>query len=167
MTGGLLISTGAIATSFTTSVNQIYVTYGLVAGIGLLSFFEPHYSLVALRLQKSLKLHLLHSAGFGYCLTFLPTVTILSQYFTRRRALVTAVASTGESLFMSALAPGACAPTASMFLKGLCKKHTFFWKAFRLSKQDDYQSNLWEILLLSAVMLVRSFSPEALWLVIC
>lgn len=44
----------------------------------------------------------------GYCLTFLPTVTILSQYFTRRRALVTAVASTGESLFMSALAPGEC-----------------------------------------------------------
>lgn len=46
--------------------------------------------------------------GMGYCLTFLPTVTILSQYFTRRRALVTAVASTGESLFMSALAPGEC-----------------------------------------------------------
>uniref|UniRef100_H3D5Q1 Monocarboxylate transporter 7 n=1 Tax=Tetraodon nigroviridis TaxID=99883 RepID=H3D5Q1_TETNG len=74
MTGGLLIFSGVFATSFTTSVNQIYLTYGLLAGM-------------------------------GYCLTFLPTVTILSQYFTRRRALVTAVASTGESLFMSALAP--------------------------------------------------------------
>ena len=42
----------------------------------------------------------------GYCLTFLPTVTILSQYFNHRRALVTAVASTGESLSMFALAPG-------------------------------------------------------------
>lgn len=74
MTGGLLISTGTIVTSFTTSVNQMYFTYGLVAGL-------------------------------GYCLTFLPTVTILSQYFNRRRSLVTAVASTGESLAMFALAP--------------------------------------------------------------
>ncbi|XP_018520674.1 monocarboxylate transporter 7 [Lates calcarifer] len=74
MVGGLLISSGTIATSFTSSINQMYITYGLVAGL-------------------------------GYCLTFLPTVTILSQYFTRRRSLVTAVASTGESLSMFALAP--------------------------------------------------------------
>lgn len=74
MLGGLLISAGTIATSFTTSVNQMYFTYGLVA-------------------------------GFGYCLTFLPTVTILSQYFNARRSLVTALASTGESLSMFALAP--------------------------------------------------------------
>ncbi|XP_040032663.2 monocarboxylate transporter 7 [Gasterosteus aculeatus] len=74
MTGGLLIATGTIATSFTSSINQMYITYGVIA-------------------------------GFGYCLTFLPTVTILSQYFTRRRSLVIAVASTGESLSMCALAP--------------------------------------------------------------
>ncbi|XP_034425693.1 monocarboxylate transporter 7-like [Hippoglossus hippoglossus] len=74
MIGGLLISVGTIATSFTSSINQMYLTYGLVAGL-------------------------------GYCLTFLPTVTILSQYFSRRRSLVTAVASTGESLSMFALAP--------------------------------------------------------------
>ncbi|XP_030610600.1 monocarboxylate transporter 7 isoform X2 [Archocentrus centrarchus] len=75
MTGGLLITSGTIATIFTSSVNQMYITYGLVAGV-------------------------------GYCLTFLPTVTILSQYFNHRRSLVTAVASTGESLSMFALAPG-------------------------------------------------------------
>ncbi|KAM8836843.1 monocarboxylate transporter 7-like isoform 2-T7 [Spinachia spinachia] len=74
MTGGLLIATGNIATSFTSSINQMYITYGVIAGL-------------------------------GYCLTFLPTVTILSQYFTRRRSLVIAVASTGESLSMFALAP--------------------------------------------------------------
>lgn len=74
MVGGFLISSGTIATSFTSSVNQMYITYGLVAGL-------------------------------GYCLTFLPTVTILSHYFNRRRSLVTAVASTGESLSMFALAP--------------------------------------------------------------
>ncbi|XP_027883610.1 monocarboxylate transporter 7-like isoform X1 [Xiphophorus couchianus] len=75
MIGGLLISTGTIATSFTSSLNQIYITYGVVTGL-------------------------------GYSLTFLPTVTILSKYFSRRRSLVTALASTGESLAMSALAPG-------------------------------------------------------------
>lgn len=53
-------------------------------------------------------MHLSFCAGLGYCLTFLPTVTILSQYFSRRRSLVTAIASTGESLSMFALAPGDC-----------------------------------------------------------
>lgn len=33
MVGGFLISSGTIATSFTTSVNQMYLTYGVVAGI--------------------------------------------------------------------------------------------------------------------------------------
>lgn len=32
MTGGLLIFAGVIATTFTTSVNQIYLTYGLITG---------------------------------------------------------------------------------------------------------------------------------------
>ncbi|XP_041813731.1 solute carrier family 16 member 6b isoform X2 [Chelmon rostratus] len=44
-------------------------------------------------------------AGLGYCLTFLPTVTILAQYFSRRRALVTSVASSGESFAIFAFAP--------------------------------------------------------------
>lgn len=43
--------------------------------------------------------------GLGYCLTFLPTVTILAQYFSRRRALVTAIASSGESFAIFAFAP--------------------------------------------------------------
>lgn len=46
------------------------------------------------------------NAGLGYCLTFLPTVTILSQYFSRRRSLVTSMASTGESFAIFAFAPG-------------------------------------------------------------
>ncbi|XP_056257965.1 solute carrier family 16 member 6b isoform X1 [Seriola aureovittata] len=44
-------------------------------------------------------------SGLGYCLTFLPTVTILAQYFSRRRALVTSVASSGESFAIFAFAP--------------------------------------------------------------
>lgn len=33
MLGGLLVSVGTIATSFTNSINQMYITYGLIAGI--------------------------------------------------------------------------------------------------------------------------------------
>ncbi|XP_028267878.1 solute carrier family 16 member 6b isoform X2 [Parambassis ranga] len=43
--------------------------------------------------------------GLGYCLSFLPTVTILAQYFSRRRALVTSIASSGESFAIFAFAP--------------------------------------------------------------
>ncbi|XP_055031233.2 monocarboxylate transporter 7 [Misgurnus anguillicaudatus] len=74
MFGGFLISLGTILTAFTTSINQMYVTMGIVTGL-------------------------------GYCLTFLPTVTILSQYFSKRRSLVTAMASTGESVAIFAFAP--------------------------------------------------------------
>uniref|UniRef100_A0A2K6KLN8 Solute carrier family 16 member 6 n=1 Tax=Rhinopithecus bieti TaxID=61621 RepID=A0A2K6KLN8_RHIBE len=43
--------------------------------------------------------------GLGYCFSFLPTVTILSQYFGKRRSIVTAVASTGECFAVFAFAP--------------------------------------------------------------
>ncbi|KAB5555529.1 hypothetical protein PHYPO_G00035250 [Pangasianodon hypophthalmus] len=72
--GGFLICLGTICTAFTSCVNQIYITIGIVSGL-------------------------------GYCLTFLPTVTVLSQYFVRRRSLVTAMASTGESFAIFAFAP--------------------------------------------------------------
>ncbi|XP_058417417.1 monocarboxylate transporter 7 isoform X1 [Diceros bicornis minor] len=44
-------------------------------------------------------------SGLGYCFSFLPTVTILSQYFDKRRSVVTAVASTGECFAMFGFAP--------------------------------------------------------------
>ncbi|XP_050980985.1 monocarboxylate transporter 7 [Labeo rohita] len=74
MFGGFLISLGTVSTAFTSSINQMYLTMGIVTGL-------------------------------GYCLTFLPTVTILSQYFSRRRSVVTAMASTGESFAIFAFAP--------------------------------------------------------------
>ncbi|XP_028842308.1 solute carrier family 16 member 6b [Denticeps clupeoides] len=74
MIGGLLISLGTISTAFTKSIGEMYITTGVVSGL-------------------------------GYCLTFLPTVTILSQYFSKRRSLVTSVASTGECVAIFALAP--------------------------------------------------------------
>uniref|UniRef100_G3P5E7 Solute carrier family 16 member 6 n=1 Tax=Gasterosteus aculeatus aculeatus TaxID=481459 RepID=G3P5E7_GASAC len=36
MTGGLLIATGTIATSFTSSINQMYITYGVIAAFSAL-----------------------------------------------------------------------------------------------------------------------------------
>ncbi|XP_060946889.1 solute carrier family 16 member 6b isoform X2 [Limanda limanda] len=74
MIGGFLISLGTISSAFTNSINEMYITIGIVSGL-------------------------------GYCLTFLPTVTILAQYFSRRRALVISAASSGESLAIFAFAP--------------------------------------------------------------
>lgn len=74
MLGGLLISLGTITTALTNSIIEMYITMGIIAGL-------------------------------GYCLTFLPTVTILSQYFSKRRSLVTSIASTGECFSLLALAP--------------------------------------------------------------
>ncbi|XP_040011971.1 solute carrier family 16 member 6b isoform X2 [Xiphias gladius] len=74
MMGGFLISLGTITSAFTNSIEEMYITIGIVSGL-------------------------------GYCLTFLPTVTILAQYFSRRRALVTSIASSGESFAIFAFAP--------------------------------------------------------------
>ncbi|XP_075034058.1 monocarboxylate transporter 7 [Mixophyes fleayi] len=74
MVGGFLISLGMIMASFARNVVEMYVTIGVVSGL-------------------------------GFCLSFLPTVTILSQYFDKRRSLVTAIASTGECFAVFAFAP--------------------------------------------------------------
>lgn len=74
MMGGFLISLGTCTSAFTNSINDMYITIGIIS-------------------------------GFGYCLTFIPTVTILAQYFSRRRALVTSIASTGECVAIFAFAP--------------------------------------------------------------
>ncbi|CAL8306168.1 unnamed protein product [Merluccius merluccius] len=74
MMGGVLISLGTVTSAFTNSIDQMYITIGVVSGL-------------------------------GYCLTFLPTVTILAQYFSHRRSLVTSVASTGESFAVFTFAP--------------------------------------------------------------
>ncbi|KAL2101507.1 hypothetical protein ACEWY4_003268 [Coilia grayii] len=74
MVGGFLISLGTISSGFTNSINEMYITVGIVSGL-------------------------------GYCLTFLPAITILSQYFARRRSIVTSVASSGECVAIFVLAP--------------------------------------------------------------
>ncbi|XP_069055969.1 monocarboxylate transporter 7-like isoform X2 [Pleurodeles waltl] len=74
MAGGFLVSLGMVTASFARSVDEMYLTIGLICGL-------------------------------GYSLSFIPTVTILSQYFDKKRSLVTAVASTGECFAVFAFAP--------------------------------------------------------------
>ncbi|XP_036123992.1 monocarboxylate transporter 7 [Molossus molossus] len=74
MAGGLLVSTGMVVASFSRQVYHMYISIGIISGL-------------------------------GYCFSFLPSLTILSQYFDKRRSMVTAVASTGECFAMFAFAP--------------------------------------------------------------
>ncbi|KAM4535059.1 solute carrier family 16 member 6b isoform 2-T2 [Fundulus diaphanus] len=74
MMGGCLMSLGMISSAFITSINEMYITIGIISGL-------------------------------GFSLSFLPTVTLLAQYFSRRRALVTSIASSGESFAIFAFAP--------------------------------------------------------------
>ncbi|KAL7989602.1 hypothetical protein Chor_012268, partial [Crotalus horridus] len=87
MIGGLLVCSGMVAASFAHTLVEMYISIGIVSGL-------------------------------GYCFAFLPTVTILSQYFDKKRSLVTAVASTGECFAVFSFAP---AITAS--------KEYFGWRA--------------------------------------
>ncbi|XP_006833668.1 PREDICTED: monocarboxylate transporter 7 [Chrysochloris asiatica] len=72
--GGLLVTTGMVTASFSQAVYHMYITVGVISGL-------------------------------GYCFSFLPALTILSQYFDRRRSVVTAVASTGECFAVFGFAP--------------------------------------------------------------
>lgn len=74
MIGGFLMSLGTVCSGFTSSIYDMYITIGVITGL-------------------------------GYSLSFLPTVTLLAQYFSRRRALVTSLASSGESFAMFAFGP--------------------------------------------------------------
>ncbi|XP_033827425.1 solute carrier family 16 member 6b [Periophthalmus magnuspinnatus] len=74
MMGGFLMSLGTITSGFINSIHDMYITIGVITGL-------------------------------GYSLAFLPTVTLLAQYFSRRRALVTSLASSGESFAVFAFAP--------------------------------------------------------------
>uniref|UniRef100_K7FDC1 Solute carrier family 16 member 5 n=1 Tax=Pelodiscus sinensis TaxID=13735 RepID=K7FDC1_PELSI len=68
MLGGLLCGVGMVASSFSKSINHLYVTAGFI------------------------------TEGLGSCFGFQAGVTVLGYYFVRRRALANALASTGASI---------------------------------------------------------------------
>ncbi|XP_019730029.1 monocarboxylate transporter 6 isoform X2 [Hippocampus comes] len=81
MLGGVLSGLGMAASSFTHSIGQLYVTAGVITGL-------------------------------GFCLSYQPAVTILGQYFVRRRAFANAISSTGTALGLCTL------PVLANFLHG-------------------------------------------------
>ncbi|XP_061081385.1 monocarboxylate transporter 6 isoform X1 [Conger conger] len=72
MVGGVLSGLGMAASSFTNSIVELYITAGVITGL-------------------------------GFCLSFQPAVTILGQYFVRRRAFANAMSSTGTAIGLSTL----------------------------------------------------------------
>ncbi|KAJ8363668.1 hypothetical protein SKAU_G00124990 [Synaphobranchus kaupii] len=112
MLGGFLVSLGTITSAFTKSINEMYITIGIIS-----VFFQEFVDLFHWEPQ-CLSCHsqaftasgcqcalCCLFTGLGYCLSYLPTLTILSQYFNKRRSLITAIASTGESVSVFAFAP--------------------------------------------------------------
>ncbi|KAL1778819.1 monocarboxylate transporter 7 isoform X2 [Sigmodon hispidus] len=83
-------------------------TYGVIKSFGvffndLMDSFDESNSKISWII--SICVFVLTFTGLGYCFSFLPTVTILSQYFDKKRSVVTAVASTGECFAVFAFAP--------------------------------------------------------------
>ncbi|XP_072098693.1 monocarboxylate transporter 7-like isoform X4 [Mobula birostris] len=103
MLGGLLVGLGMMAASFARTIVEMYIT------IGLVSVTEPKTSTVLFSIDVARLLSsssILCVTRIGFCLSFLPTVTVLSLYFEKYRSLVTAVASTGECFAIFIFAPG-------------------------------------------------------------
>lgn len=176
MAGGLLISTGAIATSFTTSVNQIYVTYGLVAGIGLLSFFEPHYSLVALSLEIS------PNWSCIFCILQVLATVWPSCPLWPSSLSTSPVDGPWSQLWLPLESPCSCPPwhQVRVLLQLPCFQRVYAKTHVRLKSFQTLQTRwlsdhfvrnascLQLTLVVMSVILIRSFrGPEALWLVIC
>ncbi|XP_063307645.1 monocarboxylate transporter 7-like [Pelobates fuscus] len=74
MAGGLLCSIGMLVTTFASNVNTMYISIGVMSGL-------------------------------GFSLSFFPSLTILSQYFDRRRSLVISAATTGECFAVIVFVP--------------------------------------------------------------
>ncbi|KAG5854101.1 hypothetical protein ANANG_G00033960 [Anguilla anguilla] len=72
MLGGVLSGLGMAASSFTNSIMELYITAGVITGL-------------------------------GFCFSFQAAVTILGQYFVRRRAFANAMSSTGTAIGLSTL----------------------------------------------------------------
>ncbi|KAL2078490.1 hypothetical protein ACEWY4_026175 [Coilia grayii] len=72
MFGGVMSGLGMVFSSFTNSMEELYITAGVITGL-------------------------------GFCFSFQPAVTILGQYFVRRRPFANALSSTGTALGLSVL----------------------------------------------------------------
>ncbi|XP_052438428.1 monocarboxylate transporter 13 [Carassius gibelio] len=112
-------ATTATASSWITSISVATVHFGAPVGSALSAYFGHRPVVVAGGLLSSigmvagsyaqdlLQLYITVGflTGFGYALTWTPTVTMLGWYFEKRRPVANALASTGECLLTFILTP--------------------------------------------------------------
>ncbi|XP_059362694.1 monocarboxylate transporter 13-like [Carassius carassius] len=112
-------ATTATASSWITSISVATVHFGAPVGTALSAYFGHRPVVVAGGLLSSigmvagsyaqdlLQLYITVGflTGFGYALTWTPTVTMLGWYFEKRRPVANAFASTGECLLTFILTP--------------------------------------------------------------
>ncbi|RXN10954.1 monocarboxylate transporter 13-like protein [Labeo rohita] len=112
-------ATTATASSWITSISVATVHFGAPVGSALSAYFGHRPVVMAGGLLSSigmvagsyaqdlLQLYITVGflTGFGYALTWTPTVTMLGWYFEKRRPVANALASTGECLLTFILTP--------------------------------------------------------------
>lgn len=96
MMGGLIGSVGVMIGSFVHGLIELYLLLGFVAGKCVM---QTHMN------TEQITVILSFITGFGYALTWTPTVTMLGLYFERRRPVANSLASAGECIFTFVLTP--------------------------------------------------------------
>lgn len=100
-TGGLMCSLGVVLGAFARNLTELYLTVGVLNGK---CSKRPPSAGRARNVTHRICLSPL-VAGFGYALTWTPTVTMLGLYFEKRRPVANAVASSGECILTFVLTP--------------------------------------------------------------
>ncbi|XP_056621512.1 monocarboxylate transporter 13 [Triplophysa dalaica] len=112
-------ATTATASSWITSITVATIHFGAPVGSALSAYFSPRRVVIVGGLlssvgmvagshaQNLLQLYITVGflTGFGYALTWTPTVTMLGWYFEKRRPVANALASAGECILTFILNP--------------------------------------------------------------
>ncbi|KAA0715102.1 Monocarboxylate transporter 2 [Triplophysa tibetana] len=112
-------ATTATASSWITSITVATIHFGAPVGSALSAYFSPRRVVIVGGLLSSvgmvagshaqdlLQLYITVGflTGFGYALTWTPTVTMLGWYFDKRRPVANALASAGECILTFILNP--------------------------------------------------------------
>lgn len=102
--GGLICSIGVITGMFARNLVELYFTVGFLNGKW---FGAITYTYIQNKNKTNKMWYLLSSfsVGFGYALTWTPTVTMLGLYFEKRRPVANALASAGECILTFVFTP--------------------------------------------------------------
>lgn len=103
--GGLICSTGVITGTFARNLTELYFTVGFLNGKWFGAITHTHIQNKLKHTNKMWYLLSSFSEGFGYALTWTPTVTMLGLYFEKRRPVANALASAGECVLTFVFTP--------------------------------------------------------------